>query len=332
MRINRRLQKQSPISNNKIRHNPVMAEMVGSAVIQEAVSRGVSFMLGKRKKASQGHMIERLEFALERSAKLPITDISLIHRRKMVKCAYIEAAELLDKHKQPPMQGQEEITQGLKHKRPWIFRPKNFSFSSSASLKMGDVQRLEYDCAGKFVRDVESSCSLRHYNFCNPIAPPSRENPLVQNGARRPATRYLHKAHIFRGAWRRGNARIWLRGSHNARKNFRSVFDHATEVAIEGLHLLTSQFKLAAESAMGELAMLASNLQDIAQSNVPLLSVGNRVQEWHVEHTQLCRPDPTWCKAFRHGHSANNIVSSELSHIFPEQVIYLAFHGYISKY
>ncbi|KAG2639675.1 hypothetical protein PVAP13_2KG076316 [Panicum virgatum] len=67
-----------------------MAEMVGSAVIQEAVSRVSSFVLGKREdKESKGRIIERLEmalaeleFALERSVKLPITDISLLHRRK----------------------------------------------------------------------------------------------------------------------------------------------------------------------------------------------------------------------------------------------------------
>ncbi|KAG2639661.1 hypothetical protein PVAP13_2KG023900 [Panicum virgatum] len=67
-----------------------MAEMVGSAVIQEAVSRVSSFVLGKREdKEPKGRIIERLEmalaeleFALERSVKLPITDISLLHRRK----------------------------------------------------------------------------------------------------------------------------------------------------------------------------------------------------------------------------------------------------------
>jgi hypothetical protein len=63
-----------------------MAEMVGSADVQEAVGRISSFKLGKRKdKASEGHSIERLEmalselgFSLEKSVKLPITDVSLL--------------------------------------------------------------------------------------------------------------------------------------------------------------------------------------------------------------------------------------------------------------
>jgi len=62
-----------------------MAEMVCSALVQETVSRGVSFELGRREeKASQGHVTERvemavseLEFALERAMELPIRHLSL---------------------------------------------------------------------------------------------------------------------------------------------------------------------------------------------------------------------------------------------------------------
>ncbi|WVZ61693.1 hypothetical protein U9M48_011526 [Paspalum notatum var. saurae] len=146
----------------------------------EAVSRGFSFAWGKceSKKLSQGHMMERLEMAvselelaLERSVKLPITDVSLLQRRKMIKCAYVQAMELLDKHKQQAVfASQEQISPGVKRKR-WIFHAKNVPIASFASLNTDDVRRFEWyaDCAGKFVRDVESGCSLRHNTFCNPI-------------------------------------------------------------------------------------------------------------------------------------------------------------------
>ncbi|TVU40819.1 hypothetical protein EJB05_14298, partial [Eragrostis curvula] len=87
-----------------------MAEMVGTALAQEVVSRAVSFVLGNIEKASQDHKahkaerleiaVSELEFALERTGKLPITDLSLLHRRKMFKRAYIEGTGLLNKHKQ----------------------------------------------------------------------------------------------------------------------------------------------------------------------------------------------------------------------------------------
>nr|CAB3456745.1 unnamed protein product [Digitaria exilis] len=101
-----------------------MAEIVGSVLVQEGLSKAVSFVLGKREeKASEAVNAERLEmavselaFALERTAKLPVTDVSLLHRRKMIRRAYLEGTELLNKHRssQQPLQvqGQEEIGQG----------------------------------------------------------------------------------------------------------------------------------------------------------------------------------------------------------------------------
>ncbi|RLM57817.1 hypothetical protein C2845_PM18G06000 [Panicum miliaceum] len=78
----------------------VAAQMVGAAVVQEAVSRTISFTLGKRKeKLSQGQYLERLrkavrevEFVLERTTKLPITEISLLRDRMELKRDFIEAA------------------------------------------------------------------------------------------------------------------------------------------------------------------------------------------------------------------------------------------------
>jgi hypothetical protein len=153
-----------------------MAEMVCSALVQETVSRGVSFVLGKREeKASQGHLMEklemevnRLEFALERAQYLPISHLSLISRRKMIESAYVEAMKLLNKQQQqqavPPAPGQElqVAAQGVKRKR-WFFWDKDMPI-----IKPSDVRRFQSyaDYADKFVRDVQSGCSLYHYNFC----------------------------------------------------------------------------------------------------------------------------------------------------------------------
>ena len=142
-----------------------------SALVQETVSRGVSFALGKREeKASQGHLMERLEmavseleFALERAMELPIRHVvSLLGRRKQIKSVYVEAMELLHKHKQQqavPAGQQLEVAHGAKRKRWVLCSAKNMSITSSfAALSTDDFRRFEWyaDCAGRFVRDVES--------------------------------------------------------------------------------------------------------------------------------------------------------------------------------
>jgi len=50
-------------------------------------------------------------FVLEWSRKQPITYVSLLRRRKMLKNAYMEGAALLIKHKQQVQEGHEEAGQ-----------------------------------------------------------------------------------------------------------------------------------------------------------------------------------------------------------------------------
>ncbi|GJN10153.1 hypothetical protein PR202_ga28222 [Eleusine coracana subsp. coracana] len=95
------------------------AEMLGSALVQEAVSRVSSFVFSKREeRAPLEHIVERLEmalseleFTLERSAKLPITDVALLRRRKLFKRAYEEASDVLNKHKPPSVKASEDQAQ-----------------------------------------------------------------------------------------------------------------------------------------------------------------------------------------------------------------------------
>ncbi|XP_066351152.1 uncharacterized protein [Miscanthus floridulus] len=314
-----------------------MAEMVCSALVQETVSRGVSFALGRREeKASQGHLTERLEmevseleFALERAMELPIRHLSLLQRRKNIKRAYVEAMELLDKHKQQAMPpSQEELPQVVNKRKRWF---------NCAGLSTVDVGRFEWyaDCAGRFVRHLESGCSLHHYTFCNPIVRHLLEGKTL--------TYYSEQGNLLR--------HLYIKPTYSDERGVEALlayrYEDSTvaekcfclglilrltestdlvEIAIKGLQLLASQFKLAVEYAMGELTLL-SNLQDIAHLHGPLCE---GIQEWHIKHTQISRPDPACCKGSRHGLCANNNVSSELADIFPEQIIDLGFQCYIS--
>ena len=82
-----------------------MARMVASAFVQETVRRVTSYLFSKlddKVEASRGHYAERLEMAhtelelaLERSARMPITDVSLLRRRKLLERAFEDCEYLL---------------------------------------------------------------------------------------------------------------------------------------------------------------------------------------------------------------------------------------------
>ncbi|KAJ1287578.1 hypothetical protein BS78_02G020800 [Paspalum vaginatum] len=317
-----------------------MAEMVFSAVLQEFVSQGISFVLGKRKmKDSQGHMMERLEMAasglelaLERSAKMPITDVSLLKRRRMLKRAYLEAMELLDKHKQQDKMDQ--IVQGVKRTR----RITNVPTNSFASLSMDDVRRFEWfaDGAGKFLRDVEHGCSLRQYTFCSPSIRHLLEGKTLRY--RLEQGNHLRCFYVWPACTEDHGVEAVLgyryEDSTNAEKCFflmlvlrLSESMDIVQVTTKSLQFLTSQFQIAAETALGELTLLPTLLKDVDHSyNVPCLGI----QEWHTEQVQQCRPDPECCRTGMHGLSGDK-ASSELPHIFFEQLIYLGFQCYVSE-
>ncbi|KAJ1254561.1 hypothetical protein BS78_K033300 [Paspalum vaginatum] len=341
-----------------------MLGMVGSAMVQEAVSRAVSFVVGKREEAaSQGHLMERLEmaanhleFALEMSIKLPILDVSLLQRRKMIKCAYVQAMELLERHRQqavPAAGGQEDrqlvSARGQKRKLWMIFGAnKNVvpvAPSSSGGLDTADVQKFEQfaDWGRGLVQDVESACSLWRNNLCS--------NPIVRHLLEERCLSYCQRVQgnqrrsveisPLRSEERGLEVKLWYSYEDDTTpmegKTFTlrlalrlSASTDIIGVAIKGLQYLASQFKLLeAESAVGELTLLPTLFQGIAPSPVP----------WDVDAyfrsgfmvTRLYRPDPACCGSSRLGLCSNNKhVSSELSHIFPEEVIHFSFNCYIS--
>jgi hypothetical protein len=166
-----------------------MAEMVGSCVVQEMVSRAISRVLSKPddKAASTMERLEMahsgLELALERSSKLPITDVSLLRQRKMFKRAHEECGHVLYKHKLRVIQDEEEeakkgvtpaFTSPASYTRKIIHIVKSYFLgpvADESSCSDSSVGRFEWlaDKAAKFVRDVETGCSLSHYRFFNPL-------------------------------------------------------------------------------------------------------------------------------------------------------------------
>ncbi|CAN6181083.1 unnamed protein product [Urochloa humidicola] len=145
-----------------------VAGAVGAAVVQEAVSRGVSVVLGKRKeKASQGQYLERLlkavkevESVMERTAKMPITDVSLLRDRFELKRDFIEAAVLLDRRrKRQAPQGQQEISQAVVIGSS-ASQPSVLSVSSVIGMTKDDELCLGCDDVDRFVQFADSARNL----------------------------------------------------------------------------------------------------------------------------------------------------------------------------
>ncbi|RCV09321.1 hypothetical protein SETIT_2G018100v2 [Setaria italica] len=139
-----------------------MEGMVGSAVVQETVSRITSYLFSKcdhdKRTASTGHHIERLEvahseleLALERSARMPITDVSLLRRWKRLERAFKDCGDLLHRCiKQQTMNVDiEDVESGCS--------PLRCVFSNPLEYKM--AQGKSTDIVGTAIRCLQSFTS-----------------------------------------------------------------------------------------------------------------------------------------------------------------------------
>ncbi|CAL4994827.1 unnamed protein product [Urochloa decumbens] len=166
-----------------------MAKMVGSAVVQEAVSQILSHLIDshEEKEKSKGNKnLERLEMAhiklgaaLETSEKWQITDASLLHWRKNLKRAAEECNDVLHKCKHRILE-EEKMEQEVSNSTfPKRIAHATKSFISSAfglnnPLSRSIVRRFEWyaDGASDFLRFIELGCTrICHMPF----------NPFVKN-------------------------------------------------------------------------------------------------------------------------------------------------------
>ncbi|CAL5079705.1 unnamed protein product [Urochloa decumbens] len=328
------------------------AEMVVGAIVSDGVSRGIHYLLGKRKeRAPEGHNMERLEMAvttlglaLERSAILPITDIWLLHRRKMLKRAYDEAMDLLHRHKRQPLQQDHDQETGVTLSFPqrWIARARKSTIllyrlgvfvEVESRLSCSDVARFErfVDSAEKFVKDVEYGISLwQHHTFRYPL-----ERQLLLQGktlrytwVKGRKSRFICICPIFTEG--RG-VEVSLSYIYEHRKMPATFFDLDLQLrmsacsniigtAISCLEYLASQFKIATKLGLGEIHLLSSLQDSLSHSNTP-----SRWRQQAIAHNTeiFFRPDPICC--------TNNVISSSASSLgVPESVIYFDFGYYVS--
>lgn len=322
---------------------------LSSAVIEQGTSKVFSYISTKvEDKASRADTIarldialSRLDIALEKTGRIPITYISLLRCRKDLKRVYMEGTELLNKHKNPQDENDGHVVVRSSSYLQWIAdRAANFSISSlvglgkEKKLSSSDAQKFERyaDWAEKIVADVESGCPLRHDTFRYPFLRHLLEGKtlrcqVVKNPSQS-LSFYLQPA-IVEG---RG-VEVILRYEYNDFRKFEECFYlymrlrisedmDIIGITIKCMQWWTAQFKVVLQSAIGELTLLP-NLQDIFQSSVPPPSFME--EEEHAIYSKSFRPDPICCNGNSYGTLAN-----KLSIEIPEPVIVIYFSCCIS--
>lgn len=327
----------------------MLVGIVATAVVQEVVSRGFSYVLGKRKERASmgmGDALEKLElahsqleFVLERSSKLPITNVSLLRRRMMIKHVYHECDVLLRSKRHA-------LNDHHSSSFPLILGAVRSSASSffgfgmnKLELSHSAVQRFESfaDKAGEFMRDVECGCTLVHYRFFNPLI-----TQLFQG----------HKLHyeMVQASRIHVDLRISpLRSEEHGVVAFLvfSGFDAKVPancfdvelvlrlsedmdivgIAIQCLESLGPRFKSLAQVAIRELSQLPT--QDM--SDTCLSDIDNRTM---TSCLYRARPDPLCCKAnVLQRACADKVIPYELlSYRFAEQLLFMRFECEVSAF
>lgn len=319
-----------------------MEGIVTSKVVDEAVSRAASFVSSILvDKVSQKDLIERLEMvhikldlALERSRMMPITFKSLLRLRKKLKDVFEECDDLLSKARD-----REQVVPSLRRKimhavLPSFIVPNQDMLSSSV---VGRFERFAEE-ADKFVRDMESGCSLSHHRFLNPLIRHLLEGKeLRYRMVRGSKTCFLSTwSASVEDYGRVCRLDFGYRDRKVQLKSFQLVLvlrlhesTNIIGVTANCLQSLGPQFKSLAEVATGELIQVPT--QDISYSDI-CCSVGWRNV---VGLATGWSPDPFCCIA--NGLKkpcANNIISSELTGRFPQEVVFVSFdcHFSASKY
>ncbi|KAL6880278.1 hypothetical protein ACP4OV_011843 [Aristida adscensionis] len=310
-----------------------MGDIVASALVQEGVTGVSSYVSSKiEEKASTEHMVARLEmalshleFALERTGKMPITYISLLRRRKVLKHAYIEGTDILKKHKRQMLEDHKETAQLVTGSfLKWVIHAAKLSMSSLVGfnkcyLTSSIVKLFEWyaDCAAKFVVDVESSNPLQYDTFCYPLARKLLEGKafryeLVKQN--RTCVLSLWPICIEDHGIEVRSEYMYLDMERPEQCFLLGLMLRLSEdtdivgITIKCLQILTSQFKLVSESAIGELTLLP-HLQDASHTHAVPMSWTEKC----TNVTKMLRPDPICC--------ANDSIISKSSLGVPDPVI-----------
>lgn len=272
----------------------------------------------------------KLDLALERTRMMPITIKSLLRLRKKLKDVLKECDDLLGKARD-----HQQVVPSLRRKimhavLPFFIVPNQDMMSSSV---VGRFERFAKE-ADNFVRDVESGCSLSHHRFLNPLTRHLLEGKdlsyhMVQGSQ---TTSLFTSSVSLEDYGRVSRLDFQYKDRRAPLKSFEltlalRLYESTNIVGVTAkcLQSLGPEFKSLAEVATGELTQVPT--QDVSYfhnsgwwENVVALTTG-----WS--------PDPFCC--IENGLNkpcANNIISSELTGRFPQEVMLVSFHCCFSAF
>jgi hypothetical protein len=155
------------------------SEIVGSAVVGEAVSRLCSYLIGRREgNAGRRENEERMEVALlriqaaiEEADDWHITNRPLVRWRDKLRCAVVEGERVLWAHKHRVVAAEDACRRWLPT-RVALASKKLFAIDGGEQLSMDAVRRFERlaDGAGDFMRLVECGGRAKRFVPFQPLA------------------------------------------------------------------------------------------------------------------------------------------------------------------
>jgi hypothetical protein len=331
-----------------------MADMVGSAVVQETVSRITSYLFSKcdydKIAGFTGHDIERLEmahteleFALERSARMPIMDVSLLRRRKLLERAFKDCGDLLHRCIKQQTMNVIDFEQPERHSFPkWIAQVTQSSLSSyftrfrKDNMSCSDVRKYEWfaECANRFLRDVESGCSPLQCMFSNPLVRKLLEGKTLEYKMMQGSiSRRLHiQSMCVAGRGVEATLEFLYEDQKTPIRSFSLMLmlqlSESTDIvgtAIRCLQSFTSSMNDVTEALVRELTQLPQ--QDIISHSHAASCF--TIKDLCSYNTNFWRSDPLCCKP---DGCPTSYTPSELSCKFPEQIILIHVECYVSAF
>ncbi|XBI56090.1 hypothetical protein VPH35_037763 [Triticum aestivum] len=343
------------------RSNVLMAEIVASAAVSEALSRISSFLIDKyrdRNSSSERDDAERLEMAhirmeaaLEAFGKWPpATDVPLLRWRNKLKRAADECDAVLRRCKRRTVEDQ-GVRQCSSFAARIAHATRSF-FSSSSSSPSGHndgepsidcseavVRRYERfaDGAGEFLRFVEHGSVRRQMLILDPLAGHLLAGRAFQYEVSQGNRRYYFAGRPMSPAEHGLEGGVLLRcrdheaPEHNFVLGILMRLTESTDVAAVvaeclGSRLLAPHLKPDADAATQELDRVHTR----GMHCYPFLaSTDPAYWNFHLLETRRARPDPLCCKG-GHDHKNCSGAMTRLSGAFPEPVIKLFVQRHVS--
>ncbi|KQK11480.1 uncharacterized protein LOC104582950 [Brachypodium distachyon] len=346
-----------------------MADMVGSAIVGEAVGRIFSRITNSKGQdktdEATGVGLERLEMArikmeaaLETSNRWQITDTSLLHWRKKLKRAAQDCEDATRRCRQHSQEEDERKQMAMQSSFPRRIAHTTKAIISSflsrnndhCSYNISDVRRFERfaDGATEFMRFVQLGGTPRHPLFFDPLVGHIFAGKFIRYMVLHPRGGY-HCFAIQPVVSEERGLEVTLYFLYEDCKVFENSFtlglmmriSESTDIigtTVKCLGLVTPHFKSTADIVIKEITQLPTQDFFCSPPEVTSADAKNHWTEMHTTFSTWFRPDPLCCQGYEHdsvsscgGGESSSGNKLRLSSIFPEPVCQVSLQRSISQ-